>query len=195
MPASMPLGSVILAVISHTPLWVWSILALLVVLGSLQLRDHSLPRLRVLLQPVALGAYSLWGTAAAFGAHAVVLAAWGAGLVATLLLVRQLRWPEAVRFDAVTNRFHVPGNAVPLVLMLTIFAVRYVVAVTLAFHQDWASDALFAAAASGVYGALSGVFSARALNILAAAVPTHALGHTRGLTQANTAAARPAGMG
>lgn len=166
MPASMPLGPVILAVIGHTPWWVWGILAALVVLGSLQLRDHSLPRLRVLSQPIALGAYSLWGTTAAFGAHAAVLAAWGAGLVATLLLARRLRWPEAVRHDAATNRFHVPGSMVPLALMLTIFAVRYVVAVTLVFHHGWASDAAFAAAASGVYGALSGLFGGRALNIL-----------------------------
>ena len=38
MPSSTPLLIVILEVIRHTPVWVWGILALLIVLGGAQLR-------------------------------------------------------------------------------------------------------------------------------------------------------------
>ena len=178
MPTSMPLFSVILQVIRHTPLWVWGVLALLVVLGSLQLRDERLPRLRVALLPIGLGAYSLWGAASLFGAHAGVLLAWAAGLALTSLSTRHWGWAPGVQHEPASNRFSVPGSVWPLVLMLSVFAVRYSVVVTLVFHRGWASDAAFAAAASAVYGALSGLLAGRALHILGHARSTPAAGIT-----------------
>ena len=59
-----------------------------------------------------------------------------------------------------------PGSVWPLVLMMSVFAVRYSVVVTLVFHRDWAGDLAFAAGASAVYGILSGLLAGRALYIL-----------------------------
>lgn len=73
--------------------------------------------------------------------------------------------------DPGAGRFDVPGSAWPLVLMLTVFAVRYGVAVRLAFHPDEASHASFAAITSVVYGGLSGLLAGRALSILRPARP------------------------
>jgi hypothetical protein len=167
MPTSML--TVVFEVIRHTPQWVGVILAAIVGLGVLQLRDHSLARLRVVLLPVGLGVYSLWGTASVFGVQPLVLAAWSLGWGATLMLGRQVPWAAGVRHDAASNRFHLPGSVLPLLLMLGVFAVRYVVAVTLAFHRDWAADAAFAGVVSAVYGALSGLLAARAMCILGSA--------------------------
>jgi len=158
------LFSVIGAIVSHTPPYVWAILAALVALGSLQLRDQRVPRMRLLVAPFALGAFSLWGASRAFGLHAGVLGAWLLGLALALLANRALQWPRAVRPDG--DGFVVAGSPWPLALMLAIFMLRYAVAVTLVFHPAWAADAGFSGAMALLYGSLSGLFAARAVRIL-----------------------------
>lgn len=195
MPSSMPLLSVISQVLRHTPSWVWAVLGLLIVLGSLQLRGRRIPRLRVALLPLGLGGYSLWGAASLFGLHAGVLLAWAVVMGLTAWFTQQLAWAPGVRHDAATDRFLVPGSAWPLVLMLTVFAVRYSVVVTLAFHRDWAGDAGVAAGASAVYGALSGLLAGRALYILrtASPKPPQAARHILAMpTMSGAATAQPA---
>ena len=59
--------------------------------------------------------------------------------------------------------------AAPLIAMMGVFSLRYAVAVTLVFHRDWAAHAGFALPMAVVYGALSGLFAARALRILRSA--------------------------
>ena len=172
MLASTPLLAVIAEVVRHTPTWVWVVLALLVVLGGSQLRDHRLPRLSVALLPLGLGAYSLWGALLLFGMHAAAAAAWAVGAGLTAWVSHRFAWSPGVSHDPATDRFNVPGSAWPLVLMLTVFAVRYSVVVTLVFHRDGADDAGFAIGASAVYGVLSGLIAGRALNILGSARPS-----------------------
>jgi hypothetical protein len=168
MPPGLPLHLVILEVVKHTPPWVWLLLAALVVLGSLQLREHEQRRARVLALPVAMGGLSLFGALSAFGPQAPVFAAWALGL--GLMLVFGPGWARGVRHDAVRDRFVLAGSVLPLAAMLSVFAVRYVVAVTLVLHRDWAGEPAVAIAASLVYGVLSGLFAARARRILASAV-------------------------
>ena len=169
MPSSMPLLTVIAQVVRHTPGWVWGVLLLLIVLGGSQLRDHSLARLRVALLPIGLGAYSAWGAVSLFGLHAGVLLAWATAVGVVAWFSRTLAWAPGVRHDTANDRFDVPGSGWPLVLMLTVFAVRYSVIVTLAFHRDWAADAALAASVSAGYGVLSGLLAGRALYILGSA--------------------------
>jgi len=73
-----PLSIVIAEVLKHTPAYVWAILAALIGFGTFQLRDQLIGRARVLLLPVALAGYSLWGAASAFGVQWHVFVAWGA---------------------------------------------------------------------------------------------------------------------
>ncbi len=175
MPSSLPLLSVIAQVLHHTPAWVWGVLLLLIVLGGSQLRDHRLARLRVALLPVALGGYSAWGAISLFGLHAGVLLTWAAAAGLAAWFSHTLAWAPGVRHDTASDRFDVPGSVWPLVLMLTVFALRYSVVVTLAFHRDWAADAAVAASVSASYGVLSGLLAGRALYILAKAAPYQAL--------------------
>ena len=65
-----------LTVLSHTPPWVWLILAALVALGLRQARDHVVSPSRLLVQPLALGGLWLYATVSAFGAQALPLAGW-----------------------------------------------------------------------------------------------------------------------
>ena len=59
MLADLPLSTVIVEIVRHTPAYVWAILAALVTLGAIQLRDQRIPHIRLAITPIALGAYSL----------------------------------------------------------------------------------------------------------------------------------------
>ena len=158
------LAAVVGAILSHTPTYVWAILVALVVLGSLQLRRQRMSRARLLVAPVAMAGLSLWGATSAFGARPAVAAAWLAGVAAACLANRALRWPREIGRDGAA--FVIGGSPWPLALMLAIFALRYAVAVALVFHPQWRAEAVFAAELALVYGALSGLFTARAVRIL-----------------------------
>jgi uncharacterized integral membrane protein len=164
MHPEAPLGTVIVAILSHTPGYVWAILAALVLLGSLQLRRQRMSRMRLLIAPVAMGALSLWSATTAFGARPAIALAWLLGMAAAWLANRALRWPREVGIDG--DAFVVAGSPLPLALMLAIFALRYTVAVSLVFHPVWRADPLFAVPMALLYGALSGMFTARAVRIL-----------------------------
>jgi hypothetical protein len=165
MSPDTPVLTMIGLIVSHTPAYVWFILAALVALGLLQWRDHVLTRARLALAPLGLGAFSLWGASHAFGARPEVIAAWLLGTALSIGANRWLRWPRSVRAEG-GGRFALAGSPWPLAAMMAVFMLRYSVAVTLAFHPDWARDPAFSLAMALVYGSLSGLFAARALRIL-----------------------------
>jgi Family of unknown function (DUF6622) len=166
MPAKPPLSIVLLEILKHTPHWVWAILAAITLVGALQLREHRVSRGRLLLAPIGLGAYSLWGASSVFGVAAVP--AWLAGLALALLANRALRWPRTIEM-APDSGFVLRGSPWPLLLMWTLFGLRYAVAVTLVLHPTLARDGAVAAGVTALYGALSGLFAARAWRVLQSA--------------------------
>jgi len=172
MRPDVPLLAVIAPVVSHTPLYVWAILAALIAAGALQWRTLRVSRTRLLVAPLALGAFALWGVSNAFGAHPTVVGAWLLGMALALLVNGTLlRWPRAVRMEG--DAYVVAGSPWPLALMLATFVLRYAVAVTLVFHPDWRGDPVFAAEMALLYGAFSGIFAARAVRILTSGPRTH----------------------
>lgn len=170
MPADLPLFTVITQVVTHTPLWVWSVLALLVVLGLRQAFETVVPRLRLMLMPVAMSGYSLYGASATFGLKADVVAAWAVAMAAVAGASLLMRPVAAVRIDG-EGRFTVPGSWWPLALMLSVFALRYVGTVSMILHPQWAGDALFRDVLVAGYGALSGAFAGRAWRTLRSGQP------------------------
>ena len=168
MLSDLPFWTVVAQVIRHTPSYVWGILLALVAFGALQWRDHIVSRARPALAPIGLGAFSLWGVTMAFGAHPTVIVAWLAGGALALAANRWLRWPRDVTPTA-DGRFALRASPWPLIAMLSVFSLRYAVAVTLVFHRDWAAHARFSLPLALVYGVLSGLFAARALRILRSA--------------------------
>lgn len=166
-----PLSIVVVEVLKHTPTYVWAILAGLVVLGGMQMRDQVLSRTRVLLLPIALGVYSLWGALSTFGTRGEVLAAWAVGTGAMLGLARWVTWPRRVEFLPDRSAFAVSGSVLPLVAMLGVFAVRYVATVTLILNPQWRGVEAVATVGGLAYGVLSGVFAMRARTILAHGAP------------------------
>ena len=113
----------LLTVVQHTPNWVWMLLAALIWLGASQCFARSAGLRRVLLMPIAMAVFSAWGMASAFGGAsqiAGILAAWlvTACAVAAVSLWLHRTPPAGARYDAASQRFHLPGSAWPLLLIV-----------------------------------------------------------------------------
>lgn len=174
MPTDLPLHAVVSQVLSHTPVWVWAILATVTVIGLRLLADNTVGARRLALVPVVLGAYSLAGATQAFGLQLPVIAGWMAGLGGVVALGLSL--PRPVKARALGDgTYRVAGSVWPLLTMWSVFGVRYVSTVTLLLHPEWAHGSAFSLAMPFLYGALSGVFAARALRILLGSTPAPVL--------------------
>jgi hypothetical protein len=156
----------IVAIISHTPLWVWPLLAFLLYRGWQARRDRETPILKALALPVVMLWLSLSGLLAAFHAHSLNAALGAGALLLSALLSFRSRAARAIRVDAAGHRIVQRGSWQPLLLTMGIFAVKYAAAATLALQPQLASQAWFALPQAMLYGAFSGVFAGRLLRIL-----------------------------
>lgn len=160
------MSTLLIMIVTRTPAWVWLVLAGLLALGLLQARDHVVPRARVIVQPVALGALSLWGVAGAFGLQAMVEGPWLAGALLGLAATRVFHLPRQVR-ALPDGRFAIGGSLIPLAMLMAVFFMRYAVNVSLAIAPALKADAGFAAMVALLYGLPTGLLAGRALRILA----------------------------
>lgn len=168
-------------IVLHTPWFVWGILALCIVMGVRQLHDQRQSRLRLMAVPAIWTAFGLWGMTSAFGLQPQTLAAWALGLGLVVAGLSQIAWPRGVRFDGATGLFHVPGSWVPMAMIMGIFMAKYIVGVSLAMAPQLAQLAPFGLGVGLLYGALSGLFIARAISVLRRGQPA-AVGLTTALT-------------
>ncbi len=150
-------------IIKHTPVWVWGLLAALLVLGASQTRDREMGLARVTLLPLAMIGLALFGVASVFGAHLAPLFAWAVGMVVALALGGRLVAPRGARRLPMTNRLHVPGSWLPMALIVLIFVVKYYVGVSVALNPALTVATDFSGLASLAYGVFSGLFLARGL--------------------------------
>ncbi|HEY9103507.1 DUF6622 family protein [Chitinimonas sp.] len=155
----------ILAILQHTPTWVFILFAVLFWLGLRQTRDNTVSQYRTAIMPVFMLGLSFSGVAGAFPTLPQTYVAWFAGVAASVLVYRMVGVRSAASYDPQQGTFHLPGSWLPLCLMLTIFSTKYVMAIFLAMHPALHSQALFATGLSLIYGLLSGLFLARAANL------------------------------
>ena len=155
----------ILAIVQHTPVWIWGLLIALIALGLSQTRDREMPLRRVTVLPLVLIVLSASGVLSAFGHAPVALGGWASGVGAALLLAREAVAVRGARWLASSGRVHVPGSWLPLALIVALFCVKYVAGASLAMHPELASNATFAGLCSLAYGGFSGLFLARGLSL------------------------------
>ena len=163
----------LLQIITHTPKWVFALFALLLWLGIKQLTPTRAGLVRVTGMPVVMVALSVYGVFSTFGDQPMALAGFAVAAlaVATLMLLRPL--PAAVGYDAATQRFSLPGSAVPLVLMMGVYCTKYAVGVAIGLQPALAHQLLMACTVGTLYGAFTGMFSARSLRLWKLALQTH----------------------
>ena len=152
-------------IIVNTPRWVWLLLAALLWLGLSQALPRTASLKRITVMPLAMTGLSLFGTVTAFGAEPQVLLPWfgAASLMVLLLTPRSLS--EGTRYDPETRRFNMPGSWVPLLLIMGLFAIKYVVGAASTIQPALARETGFSLGFAMLYGGFSGVFLARATQL------------------------------
>ena len=156
---------VLTTVFTHTPPWVWLILAVLVLLGLKQAADHTVSAGRLLAQPLVMGALSLQSAIAAFGLHPWVIVGWSLGVAVGVALSRWLGLAHRVTVQA-DGRFRIAGSWAPMALLMLIFWLRYAIVVALAVAPALRWQPVFVVLGCAAYGLASGLIGARAWRVL-----------------------------
>lgn len=151
------------AIAQHTPAWVWAVLAALTAAGLSQLRARELTLRRATIVPLVLLALSASGTMAAFGRSPLAVGAWFAGVALALCAGRTILAPRGATWSAQRALLRVPGSALPLALMLGLFALKFLVGTLLSMHPALAADPAFCGGFALTYGLFAGVFLGRSL--------------------------------
>ncbi|WP_369811506.1 DUF6622 family protein [Janthinobacterium sp. SUN137] len=145
-------------IFSHTPLYVWAILGFLVYRGVLASRAREVTLRKLCIIPLVMLALSLSGVHGSFGLAGVAPFAWVAGALAGAALAWSLTKTDTI--VAIPQRASVqrPGSWVPMILMMSIFCMKYAVAVTLAVAPAYAHATSFIVPVCLAYGCFSGIF-------------------------------------
>lgn len=152
----------LIQILSHTPLYVWAILAFLVWRGVAELRGREIALRRMFMLPLVMLVLSLHDIALKFGVGATVLAAWMTAFAAAALLSWRFGRVRVASGSA-PGRVRVAGSVVPLLLMLSIFTLKYVTSVLLAVRPDLADQGMVVMAVCAMFGVFNGYFLGRLL--------------------------------
>lgn len=161
-------------IISHTPVYVWALLAFLVYRGVLATRDRDVAFRKLFIIPAVMVVLSM----AAINGHgplgAGVWGVWLTGLLAGAALT-WLAGDEPVVVDRGAGTVLQRGSWIPLTMMLTVFVTKYAVAVMSAMHPELQGRIMFVLAVSVLFGLFNGVFVGRLLRYVAAYIRQPAL--------------------
>ncbi|MFN3302416.1 MAG: DUF6622 family protein [Roseateles sp.] len=145
------------------PLWPFAILAGLVTLGLRQSRERLVRPHALAGLALAMLALSLYGVTAAFGAGALPVLAWAAGLGAMVWLGGPWVAPRGLVREGRAVRM--PGSWLPMALMLGIFVVKFALGFAAGVRAPVLQATGFVVAVSAALGLFSGAFAVRALAV------------------------------
>ncbi|QJE01404.1 hypothetical protein HH212_16305 [Massilia forsythiae] len=150
----------LIQILTHTPLYVWAILAFLLQRGLAALREREIATRKLFILPLAMLALSLQDIAAKFGLDGIALAAWACGAAATAAAV----WKGSagrIGAGALPGTVRVRGSRLPLAMMMAVFFTKYLTSVACAVLPQLRHDVAFTAAVCVLLGACSGWFLGR----------------------------------
>lgn len=156
----------VVAIISHTPLWVWPLLAFLLYRGWQARATRELPILRALALPLVMLGLSLSGLVLGLGHHAGSAVLGAAALVLSAWLSYRSRAARAIQVDAVQHRLRQRGSWQPLLLTMGIFVVKYTAGALQGLHPELLAQPWFALPQAALYGAFAGIFAGKLLRIV-----------------------------
>ena len=148
-------------IITHTPAWVWLLLAFLIYRGVGALSERPLLAGNVLPLPIVLTGWGLVSMFTRYGDDVGVMACWGLAYIAAFALGYLSVAQNAVRGTREAPRQ--TGSVVPLLLIVSIFVVKYSVEVTFGFHPEIVGTSPVSNCVALVYGGLAGVMGGRVL--------------------------------
>lgn len=152
-------------IFSHTPVWVWVLLAALIALGLSQVRDREVSLKRVTILPLVMIAFSATSVMQNAGKHPSVVLVWLIACAVTAMLVLRSQLDSKTHYQASSGMLSVAGSWVPMFLILTIFIGKFALAVFSKVQPEVAQSLNFTTASALIFGALSGVFLGRAARL------------------------------
>ncbi len=155
--------------LQHIPVWVFALLAGLIAMGFLQTRTRQLRAKRLLMISIGLTAFTLVGVVQQWRHTpwlSLGLLSWAAACWASVWVLGQGAAPQGASYNSESQRFTVPGSWLPLALLMTIFACKFVVSLLCAIAPERLYSVQAAIGISALYGLFSGLFNARALRLL-----------------------------
>jgi len=155
----------LIQILSHTPAYVWAILAFLVYRGVAAMREREVAPRRLTVIPIVMLLLSLQDIVARFGVGLLPLLTWVLGAAAAALAVWNI---GATRIVVRAASVRIEGSAAPLAMMLGVFAIKYAASVACAVAPRLHHDAVFATALCALLGILSGCFLGAMLRDLGA---------------------------
>ena len=144
-------------ILTHTPLYVWAILAFLVYRGVVAMREREVDARKLCIVPAVMLVLSLQDIWTKFGAAGPALAAWLLGAMGAALLAWQFG-RKRIAAGAAPGSVLVRGSRVPLAMMMAVFCTKYAASVTLAIQPQVRTHALFAVGVCALFGVFNGCF-------------------------------------
>lgn len=154
-------------IFTHTPLYVWAILAFLIVRGVIALRTREVAMNKLFIIPIVMAVLSLVDVAAKFGLGGLGFAVWAATALVMVVLLATFGGAR-VAPTGMPGRVTVRGSAFPLVLMMAIFVTKYVSSVAVVVMPQLRTDAGFTTGVCALFGVFTGYFVGRLVRDLRA---------------------------
>ena len=155
-----------LEIVSKTPIWVFILFIVLVIVGLLQLKDRYVSLQKVTILPISMICLSFYGLISAFGLEIKSIFCWLIGLIIAVLINLLLKLPKDSTYDKKLKIFFIKGSIIPFILIMIIFFTKYFVAVVIAKHLAILNELSFICGISFIYGVLSGLFFGRIFILL-----------------------------
>jgi hypothetical protein len=143
-------------IVINTPLWVWALLGLLLWLGWRDLRARTVAPGRLAILPLVAGSISLVNVLTS-ARPALAVPAWLLALAAGVPLGFVVARRRRLQVDADRGRMWLAGSWFSMAVGLSIFAIRYAMAVTAAFNPGVAREAPWIVSANALGGIVAGI--------------------------------------
>jgi hypothetical protein len=159
------IGPFILVVLKNTPLWVWALLAYLILQGTRALKGGPTSFTRLSIMPIAFAIWGLWGVFEKFHGNGFSILAWlasvGVGTAFGMLRTASLD----IIVDRRTGTLELPGSAMPLISSLLVFAVKYALSVLVALRPETLAAPWFLIVDVGITGLFAGLLAGRLFSL------------------------------
>jgi hypothetical protein len=154
-------------IISHTPVYVWALLAFLIYRGWLASQDRESSLRKIALIPLVMVALALTSLNSSGPLGDGVWVLWALGATASAAAIWQLATGDIV-VNRAAGTIVQRGSWMPLALMIAIFITKYTVAVMSAIHPELPHSLAFTTAIALLYGVFNGLFLGRLARYAAA---------------------------
>jgi len=149
-------------IISSTPLYAWLLLALLLWKGLRARKLHRISWKDTLIFPAIMVVWSFYSTYNNYDVSAIIfwIVSFALGIGLGPLTLRNLRSV----FDKKSKQIELSGSWIPLIILVSIFSLRYFLGVTYGMHPELRGT-LSLLIVENLAAAISGIFLGRVLEL------------------------------